>query len=67
MSSESGSPSILQDAQDVNSASWGDQVKSQPAENSDVHDSVLNDIVDGVVEEEIEEFEMPDALKQQEL
>ena len=67
MSSESGSPSILQDAQVVNSASWGDQVDSQPAENSDIHDSVLNEIVDGVVEEEVEEveeFEMPEALKQ---
>ena len=64
MSSESGSPSILQDAQVVNSASWGDQVESQPAENSDIHDSVLNEIVDGVVEEEVEEFEMPEALKQ---
>ena len=59
MSGESGSPSILQDTQ-----SWGDQVESQPAENSDIHNSVFNEIVDGVVEGEIEDFEMPDALKQ---
>ena len=64
MSGESGSPSILQDAQNVNSTSWSDQVESQPADNSEIHDSVLNEIVDGVVEGEIEEFEMPDALKQ---
>ena len=53
MSSDPGSQSILQDAQDVNSASWGDRVDSQPAENSDIHDSVLKEIVDDVVEEEI--------------